>query len=49
MQEILTNIKNHSYEVLFDHDQLKIEKDQGKVFVAFGEKSVDIKMILSAK
>ncbi|XP_030837928.1 phosphatidylinositol 3,4,5-trisphosphate 5-phosphatase 2B isoform X1 [Strongylocentrotus purpuratus] len=40
VQEILTNIKSGHYEVLFNHDQLKIEKDQGKVFVAFEEDDI---------
>ncbi|XP_041483163.1 phosphatidylinositol 3,4,5-trisphosphate 5-phosphatase 1-like isoform X3 [Lytechinus variegatus] len=40
VQDVLTNIKGGHYEVLFDHDQLKIEKDQGHVFVAFEEDDI---------
>ncbi|XP_072180277.1 phosphatidylinositol 3,4,5-trisphosphate 5-phosphatase 1-like [Diadema setosum] len=40
VQEILQNIHVKNYDVLIDHDQLKIEKDQGHIFVAFDEDEI---------
>ena len=41
-QDILRNISQKNYAVLFDHEQLKREKDKGKIFVDFGENHVSV-------
>ncbi|XP_071798602.1 phosphatidylinositol 3,4,5-trisphosphate 5-phosphatase 1-like [Asterias amurensis] len=38
--DILRNIAQKNYAVLFDHEQLKREKDKGKIFVDFDEEEI---------
>ncbi|XP_038050530.1 phosphatidylinositol 3,4,5-trisphosphate 5-phosphatase 2B-like isoform X2 [Patiria miniata] len=38
--EILENIKHKNYAVLFEHEQLKREKDKNKIFVDFDEEDI---------